>query len=202
MLQADTADQSEDDCFADSINGKTSAVTTNKKPVIWILFSGSNNFGKVAEKEGYKVLAMDNNVHICKTTGAQVGDVLSFDFRIWVAEHGGPAAIVTSPSCVEWSHAKARALRDPVKGMRPIKRVFELICKYQPKVWIMEQPRNALEQESIITTPHKVAHSDIFYRTLGSNTPQTRFWGVLPPKTGYTSKNNYTWLDRSPRPHD
>ena len=128
-----------------------------KKPIFWEVFSGTGVLGAIMREEfGWQVRQIDSNRDLCRKTGATCENVRLFNFDRWPP----PDVIFASPPCIGWSNAKAKREREGERMRKSrdlVRWTLELIGKYQPTFWVIENPRHtALAKKAYMNAPGMV----------------------------------------------
>ena len=113
-----------------------------KQYVLWEVFSGTGVLGHTFSREfGFDVYQIDCDRDLARKTGAVCCRVEDFDFDLWPKPH----VIFFAPPCNPWSNSNKRAARDTQElielGLLS-KWALELVEKYKPVFWILENPSN------------------------------------------------------------
>jgi len=113
------------------------------------LFSGQGTVSKVLSENGFETHTLDNDsIH----NPSILHDILEWDYRIFPKDHFD--FIWASPDCTSWSIAchKHRTIKEglvpktetAILGEKLIHKTIEIIKYFEPKIYIIENPRGRL----------------------------------------------------------
>jgi len=133
------------------------------------LFAGSRSIGKAAESLGYEVYSSDIN----DFEGIDYPiDILEFDISKVPFK---PDIIWASPPCTSfsvtqtgrnWYHDNTPKTDGAKLGMKLVLKTLEIINKFKPKYWYIENPRGKLRKLNIVKG---LPRTTVWYCTYGDN---------------------------------
>lgn len=112
------------------------------------LFCGTKSFSKVAEERGHEVFTIDFDKQFDPTLCV---DILNFD--ISMLNGFKPDFIWASPPCTtfsvasigkHWNKDKTPKSEEAMTGLRILDATREIILKFKPKYWLIENPRGMM----------------------------------------------------------
>jgi len=101
------------------------------------LFSGTQSFSTIIEADTKITVDILN-----KFNPTHVVDILEWDYTIYPTNYFD--VLWCSPPCTEYSKAKTHGERNLPHADRCVRKCFEIIDYFQPRVWILENPATGL----------------------------------------------------------
>lgn len=166
------------------------------------LFSGTHSFGKVSSRHGYDVVSLDRDLGAeCPFGSGYVSkkhfkqDILTWDYKQYPKNYFD--LITASPVCMWWSHLRKSWIGRKIKahgdtiitqeildadiekyGIPMVDKIFEILDYFNPKYFIVENPKNGQMKEYI---SELIPYYDVDYCMYGFDYRKTtRFWTNIP----------------------
>jgi site-specific DNA-cytosine methylase len=166
------------------------------------LFSGTHSFGKVSSKLGYNVYSLDRDLAgECpfgtgyKSKQHIFADIMTWDYKLYPKDFF--KIITASPVCMWWSQLRSSWIGRKIKahgetiitreildedieifGTPMVDKVFEIIDYFNPKYFIIENPKNGKMKEYINDL---IPYYDVDYCMYGfPYKKSTIFWTNIP----------------------
>ena len=137
------------------------------------LFSGTKSFSKLVDGETVTVDILN------KFNPTHQADILTWDYRIYPPGHFG--IIWCSPPCTEYSKAKTRGIRNLELADACVRRCFEIIDYFQPRVWILENVGTGILVNRMETIRPNLHSTFADYCAYGKPyRKRTIFWSNIP----------------------
>ncbi len=142
------------------------------------IFSGTQSFSK-----GVKRLSEQNETVTVDLLSlfnpTHVEDITIWDYTIYPPEYFD--IIWASPPCTEYSKAKTRGIRDLSFADSLVKKSFEIIDYFKPKLWIVENVGTGLLVERMEGIRPGLQSSFVDYCAYGKPyRKRTIFWSNVP----------------------
>lgn len=148
------------------------------------LFSGLRGWSDAWRERGHEVFAIDNARHFDADAYVDIMDVGAvLDAVPWM-----PTVILASPPCTgftvmnigrNWTHAGEPKTEVARVGLLLVKMTLSIIAMYNPRVWIIENPRAKLRALPVLRDYER---RTVTYCRLGERRMKpTDLWGKFPP---------------------
>lgn len=146
------------------------------------LFAGTQSFSK-----GIKRLSADNDAItvdiLDKFKPTHQANILEWDYTQYPIGHFD--VIWASPPCTEYSKAKSRGVRDLDGADALVRRCFEIIDYFQPRVWIVENVGTGLLVRRMETIRSGLSSTFVDYCVYGKPyRKRTILWANVPLHLG------------------
>ena len=105
------------------------------------LFSGTGSVGRALSNLGFDVISLDINP---KFSPDIVCDILNWDFKNTRYRPGDFWVIAAGVPCTEYSQAKTTGERNLAHADSLVAKTLEIINWFNPKLWLIENPRGGL----------------------------------------------------------
>lgn len=142
------------------------------------LFAGTQSFSKAVRRasEDNEAITVDL---LPKFSPTHVADMMTWDYRQYPTGHFD--VIWASPPCTEYSKAKTHGVRDLAGADALVRKAFEIIDYFNPRVWILENVGTGLLVRRMEDIRAGLAMYTVDYCAYGKPyRKRTAFWSNHP----------------------
>jgi hypothetical protein len=138
------------------------------------LFAGTQSFSKRMNAETKITVDI-----LDKFNPTHKADILTWDYRIYPPGHFD--IVWCSPPCTEYSKAKTHGVRNLELADNCVRRCFEIIDYFQPRVWLVENPATGLLLKRMESIRPGIQYYIADYCAYGAPyRKRTAFWCNIP----------------------